>query len=423
MTDDQARSSWLPKDLWGRIFSITGSMVAEEILLEAAKCSALPAYPSSYTPYSLFRQLPLVCKSFDGAFTEVHQLSACMVLKAGRSRHRLKSLLPWRKRHKDSVQAVVVFHGTPRAATALTKLATPLSTLSTATLITPGHMCMQALSALTSIQVLSLHTTRPEVIILEPLHTLSRLNSLTLGFGVFFHVKEHRHLTNLSLDRATVAAAEVNLLQTLMSLNMSHSALDLLDPLELPAFTALKSLVCDGGQVMVTAGFNYQEHLTLEGCYKATIPSRLSGLISLTKLDFSFHSSLSGDVDASCPWLYELTRLQSLSLTFHSKKEHIELTESLTRLPDLRTLSLTACCGDLTTVTTLTVKWDLMHALQQLSVSGGTIKFSKDLLGLPHLKSLTSVCFKDCMPGSVDTAMLLGALLDTLAAQRPDVEC
>jgi len=245
---------------------------------------------------------------------------------------------------------------------------------------------------------------------LLPLQNLPTLLKLRLRDGCFHNLQAAAHLTNLYMDRAEAAAiGPCTFTNSLAKLSLRDGECTVTGGVS--ACSNLKMLRCANGNIPVSGGA-----ASLALLFKAApffTPAGMTALSQMTALHLS--SSDVGMYHLDCA--YQMTNLQCIHIQF----TRILLTEQLTMLRSLRTLTV---CGPLNASDSsmiMAVPWKEMPALQHLSLFDGNFLFITDLSELVQVKSVSFVALRKCGTQSTLSSRRMRAFVTNLVRCRPDI--
>ncbi len=149
------------------------------------------------------------------------------------------------------------------------------------------------------------------------------------------------------------------------------------------------------------------------------LPHTLSNLTQLTRLNLFVGSQLDGVCDTS--WLYSLTNVKHLALTFRSGSAVVQLHNALTALVNLTNLSISTKYPE--SMVSLDVAWDALPLLKAVYVSCGRLRLTERILSLTQMANLASL--RIVTLGIIDgmSMQYFGVLTYGMAIECPGVRC
>ncbi len=371
----------------------------EPAVVEAARRAAIKKTDIDAGPYVCFHKLRLVCKRFRQVFQEHPHLSAYLFLHDGFPSESLPSLVRWLQLRSSSVQIFIATRGSPWTEAALTGMLAAgnhTSHLTTVFIQDVTYTSISVLSAFQSLTSCEFSTNSEHAMSLAPLAALPHLHQLRLSEGWFMDFDQFAHLQDLSITKALATNYEdCVFVSSLQRLSLVNSILDILHDDGMSACIALQSFTCHGSNIATRNSHDENAYLRTEVGTVTCLPPDLSGLTQLIELSLHIKSVTLGQFDVS--WVYALTRLQTLVLHISRGRVHVGLTNNLTALSNLVSLSL-CLPHESSIIQTERVHWHAMLSLQCLEFDAQDLYFSPSLLGLFHLKQLRSVSFVSGRP-------------------------
>ena len=361
-------------------------------------------YDHAWSRYSEFQRLKLVCKLFNEILTQQPSFANFLLLPYNLPSRSMPSLLRWVQRFGGAVTFVAAQCDSEYASAALGVLACHDPQVREALFERASCCTANLLAAFTALTICDLSGDLD----LLPLQNLPTLSKLRLHNGYFHNLQAAAYLTNLYMDRADATAiGPCVFTNSLAKLSLRDGECTLAGGVS--ACSNLKMLRCASGNIHASGGAAF-----LAFRFKAApffTPAGMTALSQMTALHLSSSMAL---YDLDCA--YQLTNLQCIYAQF----THILLTEQLTMLRSLRTLTV---CGLLNGASTLIVgvPWKEMLALQHLSLFDGNLMLITDLSDLVHVKSLRSVALRKCGTDIAVSSSRMRALVSTLRRCRPDV--
>ncbi len=361
-------------------------------------------YDHAWSRYSEFQRLKLVCKLFNEILTQQPSFANFLLLPYNLPSRSMPSLLRWVQRFGGAVTFVAAQCDSEYASAALGVLACHDPQVREALFERASCCTANLLAAFTALTICDLSGDLD----LLPLQNLPTLSKLRLHNGYFHNLQAAAYLTNLYMDRADATAiGPCVFTNSLAKLSLRDGECTLAGGVS--ACSNLKMLRCASGNIHASGGAAF-----LAFRFKAApffTPAGMTALSQMTALHLSSSMAL---YDLDCA--YQLTNLQCIYAQF----THILLTEQLTMLRSLRTLTV---CGPLNGASTLImgVPWKEMLALQHLSLFDGNLMLITDLSDLVHVKSLRSVALRKCGTDIAVSSSRMRALVSTLRRCRPDV--
>ena len=235
--------------------------------------------------------------------------------------------------------------------------------------------------------------------------------------GHYNNIGKLAHLTYLSMcDAQDHSNQDCEFASSLQKLDMDNGVLYNFHDLGLTACTSLRSLDC---RLSERAADRAEDWLDIQRS-PLMLPSTLSTLTQLTKLDLCVGSRVQGACDTS--WLYSLTNLKHLtSLTFRCGSAVVELHNALTALATLTSLSISTKWRE--SMVSLDVTWDALPLLNAVHVSCARLHLTHRILSLTQMADLASL--RIFTLGFVDGMSMqrLGVLTYGMALECPGVRC
>jgi len=175
-------------------------------------------------------------------------------------------------------------------------------------------------------------------------------------------------------------------------------------------------LDCDSGQISAAESNEYDFDIL---DFTLRLPSALSALNQLTQLKLSINSHVQGDCDLH--WLYALTKLQLLGLSFRTGAARIKVNNSMSSLSRLTDMSFALCHPE--SLLQVDLSWQLMQQLAHVALSSAHVHLTEQILSLAqvrHLKYIRLVANSLC---DAKSAQMFGVLMYTMATECPQVCC
>ena len=394
----------LSSEIWARVFSILAPEAAEA----AARLQLLDE--GELEIWSCYQELRLVSKAFNAIFRRNPGLSGLLHLGHGFSLEALSSFLVWVQH--SAFEAVLAECDAHMAEVALAALAAFANRVASVELHNISASGITVLTAFTFLSHCKLHGDLD----LDPLQHLQRLTSLSLVEGQFDNLGKLAHLTSLRMcDAQDHSNQDCEFTSSLQKLHMERGILHNLHALGLSACTSLRSLDCEMGEV---AADRAEDWLDIWGS-PLRLPSILSTLTQLTKLNLRVESQVEGICDIT--WLYALTNLKRLELSFRSGSAVVQLHNTLTALVNLTILSMSI--RDPGSMVSLDVTWDALPLLKAVHVSCARLHLTERILSLTQMPDLA--CLRIFTLGIVDgmSMQYFGVLTYGMALECPGVRC
>ncbi len=149
------------------------------------------------------------------------------------------------------------------------------------------------------------------------------------------------------------------------------------------------------------------------------LPYSLSTLTQLTQLNVCVGSQVDGICDIF--WLYALTNLKQLALSFRFGSAVIQLHNALSGLARLTSLSISTTYPQSTV--SLDVAWDALPLLKAVHLSCGRLDLTQRILSLTQAADLISLRIVTLGTANSMSMQHLGVLMYGMALECPGVHC
>ena len=406
----------LSNDLWARVFSL----VAEGVRADLLALTFREPEETTTDLYDHFHGVQLVCRRFRAIFQTNPHLSANILLKTTFSSEALMSLFDHLQQHSSTVTVLADPYGSLHTEAVLAACSVlpnkPLASLKAVVLRGCTGSAASMLALCSNLTTCCLG--KCGILDLQPLQILVslsdlRLQSVTRAVGV----GNLAFLTRLDLTWASIGCGgHAHFVDGLQMLSIIHSSVEGFHDRGVSACLGLRHLVLTECYVCA-ATERHTINMHDEFGPVHTLPASLSDLTRLTSL------SVFGTVDAAIvfPWLFKLTNLVCLHLTFYSQATQHSLTDGLGSLHALEHLTFLLSAPE-NAVLALNLSWHLMPLLQTIKVVAQTTRtrFCENMLGIVRLGKLTSVDL-DLKPDTEGSSLWFGMLVYNMAANRPQV--
>ena len=346
-------------------------------------------------------------KAFNDIFRRNPGLSALLHLGYGFSLEALPSFLVWVPHSAfEAILAECDAHMVEIALAALAAFADRVASVELHNISASG------ITVLTAFTFLS-HCNLRGDLNLDPLQHLQKLTSLSGMEGHYNNIGKLAHLTELSLREAQGDSnQDCEFTSSLQKLHMERGILHNFHVLGLSACTSLRSLDCEMGEVTADRAEDWLD--IWESPLR--LPSTLS---TLTQLKLCVESQVEGVCNIT--WLYALTNLNRLELSFRSGSALVQLHNALTASVNLTSLSIAT--RDPASMVSLDVTWDALPVLKAVYVACGKLRLTERNLSLTQMADLASlrIFTLDVIDGM--SMQYFGVLTYGMALECPGVCC
>ena len=389
MAPDGTRpSNWLQlsPELWGLIFLQFQPGHRDTLNDEGFR---------SFNAASFYR-LSEVCKTFHKVFLTDPRLHTSLYLGRKTRTPSLASLARWLHKHRASIQTLAAGYESPGLEAVLALLIdAPVTSIHLANV---SHLSLNLLTEFKFVTKCTISGSR-ELHLESTLGALPNLTSLTLKDGDYMGINSAVNLTSLTLQNCNAfCSTACGCVTSLVQLQLVEANIHHFHQRGLCACAGLQYLKCASSRI---GGRTKADCFCLRP-YELQLPSDLSVLTALTKLEFQTANHGEGDVVLA--WLTTLRSLKSISA--HVIGQYVVLPEDLGSMINIKTLQVLCDSGSLhRACLTDNLDWKLLVSLESLSLSSPYTDH-RDLNGLSSLKSLKYIKYT-CLPGGESTRQLI----------------
>lgn len=413
---DGSSAMFLSNELWANVFSLILDDVNRG-LLESFPYEAVLASLDLSEPakaYAQLRAIAVVCRTFRQVFEEHPHLPATVYMGQLFPTEASTSLIRWLQQPQVSVTLLVAACGSPLLdavlAGAFTAANKPFQGLTTAVIVCLSDSAASLVSACTSLTSCTLSQTNG--LDITCLQALPRLSSLSLGGDTsVYGIDQLAHLTHMDIDSSDGGCkADAMFVSSLRSLSIIGGSI--VGFQGICACSALQTLELDGALV---DSLNDLHTLDMTDDPPVGL-SELSALISLTTLSLILDSK--GKFET--PWLFELTKLESLRLCCGVWIAQHTLTDQYPLLSRLQRLSI-KLSEESGSLLSLEVAWHLLPSLSKVKCCAHSLKLDDRVMGFTKLTSLQRLRIKCCQLADALSAFWFGKLMRGMAVECPHV--
>ena len=345
---------------------------------------------TAYSWQSCLFRLRLVCQTFNQVFEQSARLNSHVYVSKLVQSCSLPSLVEWLRRHRNHVKRLNVQHGSVWLESLLVALQSPDTCLEKVDVAASLPSSIVMLSTFQSITECSLHSDF--FLDLQALSALPQLTRLALQRGHFLCLDAAAHLTALTLKNAQAECMqECCFVTSLMELSLYNAELIRFYSRNVAACLNLQSLsVCEA----YIGSTHSQQEFDLSNVYQLHIPSGLSALTALTRLQLEC-------ANRQCVnWVTVLSALQSFQLYAGGAVFPVSW-NTMTNLKDL-TVHMDIW-GNASNSTLFEFDWCSLTLLERLSLRFVDLS-EQEMANLVLLPSLIEVDFEGVRATDIDTA-------------------
>ena len=398
---DQQNPPFLIPELWAKVFGH----------LEQRPDHAYAYNAFQHSNQAEVHRLKLVCKQFRSICESHTDLVQRLHLNAHFSVALVPSLLAWLHQNKGSLKVFWSDCTNPLVDIVMAGLF-PAPNMNAIGISDVSACTVSLVGVYKSLERCTLVHVKAEHVGLAPLGALPKLRQLMLQ-GNF---DELHHLTGLSaLD--CVSSHVLGALKfppALRHLAITDSDLVGVHAQTLPACTALTQLMLDTASLKGNNAYVYLDRGL------SVVPTNIGQLTQLRTLHLS--TDMGSNVrPAELSWVFELTSLQELSMSFNAgNADMLQHVSMLTKLTCLDITGFEMCILD--QLLDVNVKWHKLQALSELFIHHKRLLLGDNFHGLLQLPKLQEVSFKGSFVHGSSDINCFDALISEFTRLRPHVK-